>query len=435
MFGPSTDSAPLPAIYRSNAPEAPPTSPLRGEATCDVAVIGGGFTGLSAALHLAEAGTSVLLLEAHQVGWGASGRNFGQVVPYSKNSEARLLKDFGPGYGPRFLDAAAAGPDLVFGLIQRHGISCSAVRHGLIFASHSPEGERGLQTRAAFWQPRGAPVEMLGHVGTAALIGSSTYRSALLDRRGGTINPLAYVRGLQMAAVRLGAVVHTGTPVVAVMPNGGGWRVKTPDGAVVAKQVIAATDTYTEDFAPTIRKSLIPVRAYQIVSKPLSENVRATILPQGHALTDTRRLYSGVRMHPDGRLQVSLDGPTFSARPPFIAKATARVRELFPQIGPIEWDEAWSGWVGMTADHYPQLVKLAPGYFGALGYNGRGIALATTLGRELARHVLGAPETDLALPMTTPRPIAIRALSRPLVSSLIAGYRILDARDERRLAR
>ena len=157
------------------------------------------------------------------------------------------------------------------------------------------------------------------------------------------------------------------------------------------------------------------------MSKPISANVRATILPQGQALTDTRRLYSGVRLHLDGRLQIGLDGPPFSAGDPFHTKATARARTLFPQIDTIVWDESLSGWVGMTADQYPQLVRLAPGYFAALGYNGRGIALATTLGRELARHVMGMPEKDLMLPMTAP--------------NTIAAYRVLDARDERRLGR
>ncbi len=433
-FGPSNDPAPLPAIYRAGAPELT-ASPLHDEIACDVAVIGAGFTGASAALHLAEAGSRVVVLEARQAGWGASGRNFGQVVPYSKHADGRLLQDFGPVYGPRFLDAAAAGPDLVFGLIERHGIACSAVRKGLIFASHSAAGERGLQARAAFWQARGAPVEMLDHAGATALIGSATYRSALIDRRGGTINPLAYVRGLLQAAIRLGAVVHTGTPVTGVAPAGKGWRITTPGGAVLASQVIAATDGYTGPFAPAIQKSLIPVRANQIVSAPLGENVRATILPQGQPLTDTRRLYSGVRLHPDGRLQVSLDGPAFSAGNPFVAKATARVRTLFPQIGRIEWEETWSGWVGMTADHYPRLVKLAPGYVAALGYSGRGIALATTLGRELARHVLGVPETALVLPMTAPQPIAVKPIARPLVHALLAAHRLRDASDERRLRR
>jgi glycine/D-amino acid oxidase-like deaminating enzyme len=135
-----------------------------------------------------------VLLEAREVGWGASGRNFGQVVPYSTNAEARLLKDFGPVYGPRFLEATAAGPDLVFSLVDGHGVPCSAVRKGLIFASHSPDGERSLLTRAALWQARGGPVEMLDHASASALIGSGTYRSALLDRRGGTIKPLAYTR-------------------------------------------------------------------------------------------------------------------------------------------------------------------------------------------------------------------------------------------------
>jgi glycine/D-amino acid oxidase-like deaminating enzyme len=433
MVAPVNDPAPLPRIYAAGAPAGPDGSPLQGHHEADTVIIGAGFTGISAAVHLAEAGRRVMVVEAQEIGWGASGRNFGQVVPYAKHSEASLLDHLGPVYGPRFLDAAAHGPDLVFGLIEQHGIACAAHRRGLIFAAHAPAGQRSLEQRAAFWSARQAPVEMLDHARTAELIGSALYRGALLDHRGGTINPLAYVRGLASAAARHGAIFHTGTRITGLEPAAERWRVTAAEGAVTAQQVIIATDAYTGPFAPQIQQSLIPMRGYQLVSRPLGENVRATILPQGHALTDTRRLFSGVRLHLDGRLQVGLDGPAFRDGPPHVARATQRVRRLFPQIGAIEWDETWSGWIGMTADQYPQLVKLAPGCFGALGYSGRGIALATTLGRELARHVMGAPETELALPLTRPKPIAIRPIAGPLVGGLLALYRALDHVADRRL--
>lgn len=433
MFAPFTDTAGLPNVYRAGASQVTATAPLRSDTQADIVIIGAGFTGLSAALHLAEAGQRPLVIEAREVGWGASGRNFGQVVPYTKHGDDDVLATFGPVYGPRLLDATALGPDLVFGLIEKHGIACSAVRNGLLFAAHSPGGLQGLQRRADFWRARKAPVDMLDRTTTAALIGSDFYHAALIDRRGGTINPFAFATGLANAAIGKGAVLHAGTRVTGLAPVGARWMISTEVATISAATVIVATDTYTDGFAPQVQKALIPMRAYQLVSKPLSENVRRTILPLGQSLTDTRRLFSGVRMHADGRLHVSLDGPAFSDGQPFLAKANRRVRRLFPQLGDVAWEQGWSGWVGMTVDQYPRLARIAPGCFAAFGYSGRGIALATLLGRELARHIMGTSEDELVLPLTAPEPIAVRPFTAPLIGSLMTLYRFLDGVDDRRL--
>jgi glycine/D-amino acid oxidase-like deaminating enzyme len=433
MLSPSTDTAGLPQVYRNGAVLPRITSTLESQTDADVIVVGAGFTGVSAALHLAEAGRKPLLIEAREVGWGASGRNFGQVVPYTKNSEAHVLQHFGPVYGPRLLDATASGPDLVFELIERLGISCSAVRTGILFSAHSQNGLSGLQKRAEFWQKRGAPVEMLGDAATAAITGSQFYKSAMIDRRGGVINPLAFVCGMAQAAIDAGAVLHTGTKVLSMNRVGSRWTLTTRDAVLTTSDVILATDAYSDAFAPDIRDAMIPLRAYQVVSKPLGENVRRAILPEGQSMIDTRRLFSGVRMHHDGRLHVSLDGPVFGAGRPHLAKAEKRVRELYPFLGDIAWEEDWSGWVGMTADHYPRLVRVGPGCHAAMGYNGRGIALATLFGRELARHLTGVPADDLIIPITTPEKMSAKPFARPLVGGLLALYRVLDNVDDYRL--
>ena len=148
------------------------------------------------------------MLEAKEIGWGASGRAFGQVVPYLKPGHEAILRHYGAERGQRIVDAVAAGPDLVFELIGRHGIECWAMRSGLIFAAHSPGGGATWNAGPQYWQQRGAPVEMLEGARCAEAIGSSLYRAASLDRRGGNINPFAYARGLAHAAVKAGAVLH-----------------------------------------------------------------------------------------------------------------------------------------------------------------------------------------------------------------------------------
>src|SRR5579863_457600 len=437
MYRPGADPHPVPAFYAGVPSAAPPTEPLKGRQRTSVAVVGAGFTGTSTILHLAERGIAAVAIEANSIGWGASSRNFGQVVPYFKHDQDHVFAAFGNERGERMIAAVADGPGLVFSLIERYRIACSAERKGFIFGAHSPSARAGLERRSKFWQARGAPVEMLEGEAAAALIGSSYYEACSLDRRGGTINPLAYVRGLAAAAIEGGAKIHTDSRVLSLEPQGNGWCVRTPEGEVVADTVVLASNAYTPaQLWPGLRQSIIPMRAYQFVTRPLSENLRRSILPQGQPLTDTRHLFSGVRLHPDGRLQASADGPAFRVGGTGnLAKTARRMSETFPQLGTIDWEFAWAGWVAMTYDQYPHLYELAPGLWAGLGYSGRGIALATMMGREIAARIAGADEASLALPVTPLRPRGMTRFARPLVGALLAHYRWSDARAEARRRR
>ena len=246
MNSPTADASPIPRFYDAFAPAAPVALPLEGNHRTAVAIAGAGFTGLSTALHLGERGIRSIVLEAKEIGWGASSRNFGQVVPYFKHDQDHVRQQFGDALGERLITAAANGPDLVFELIRRHGIDCMAQRKGLIFAAHSPAGQAGLERRTTFWQSRGAPVEMLAGKDAEALIGTPFYAACSLDRRGGTINPLAYVRGLAASASKLGATICTRSPVTALTRMGMQWRLATPRGDVTADTVVLATNAYTE---------------------------------------------------------------------------------------------------------------------------------------------------------------------------------------------
>ncbi|HEX4172850.1 MAG TPA: FAD-dependent oxidoreductase, partial [Acetobacteraceae bacterium] len=333
MHAPLSDQRGPPEVYARAAPPPPPAQKLEAPRHVSAAVIGGGFTGLSAALHLAEAGVEVALLEAREIGWGASGRAFGQVVPYLKVGERAILRHYGDERGHRVIDAVAAGPDLVFELIFRHGIECWAIRSGLLFAAHSAGGRRDLERRTSYWHQRGAPVEMLEGARCAEAIGSSLYQAASLDRRGGNLNPFAYARGLAHAAVKAGAVLHTQTPVRSLTRRNGRWLI---NDTLSADNVVIATNAYTGELWPGLRESIIPMRGHGFVTEPLSDNVRRTILPERQSLTDTRQLYSGVRMLPDGRLHGSAHGPSFGAEPRADwRRVNARIRRLYPQLGAV----------------------------------------------------------------------------------------------------
>jgi glycine/D-amino acid oxidase-like deaminating enzyme len=398
-----------------------------------VAVIGAGFTGLSAALHLAEAGVDVAVLEARDVGWGASGRAFGQVVPYLKIGHSEILRHYGPDRGARVIDAIAAGPDVVFDLIARHGIDCWAVRTGLLFAAHAPPGRRDLERRTAYWQGRGAPVEMLEGAACAEAVGSTLYQAASLDRRGGNLNPLAYARGLAHAAVAAGAVIHARTPVRGIAREVGRWTVDAGADGLTADVVLLATNAYSADLWPGLRESVIPLRGHGFVTAPLSDNVRHSILPGRQSLTDTRRLFSGVRMLADGRLHGSAFGPIGGPEPAAdFRRVDGRLRRLYPQLGPVQWDETWTGWVAMTPDHVPRVHELASGLWTGLGYNGRGIAAATLMGRELAARARGAGDKTLVFPLVPMRPQPWYRAAPFLVGALARWYRIRDVVDELR---
>ena len=424
---PLEDPTALPAAYLRAAPAPPGAPPLAGDATAEVAIIGGGLSGLSAALHFAERGVAVALLEARGIATGGSGRAFGQVVPYAKHGEPHILERFGQDAGTRIIEALGRGPELVWSLIDRHGIACDAARSGLIFAAHTEAAEAGLRARAAYWQARGAPVEMLDAGRTAALVGSPRYGAALIDRRGGHINPLAYAYGLARAAAGAGARLHADSRVTSLARGGSGWRVRTASGSVLAGTVVICAGAYADDLWPGLRRSVIPIRAHQLVTAPLSPNVRATILPEGQSVTDTRRLYSGARVLLDGRLHLSVDGSGFGRTgETFTRKAAARARSLFPQLGDVTFEEGWTGWVDMSTDQYPHLHRLAEAAWAVIGLSGRGIAFATLLGREVSRRVLDGERAGVFMPVTPLRPIAIHPVAAPLVGALMAWYRLRD---------
>jgi len=220
--------------------------------------------------------------------------------------------------------------------------------------------------------------------------------------------------------------------MTALTRANGGWRVDALGGSILTPIVVLATNAYTTiPVWPGLYETLIPMRAYQMVSRPLDERVRERILPGGQPLTDTRRLFSGIRRHADGRLHVSADGPVFEMTGEANAgKVNRRLATLFPALGPLVWEYRWAGWVGMTYDLNPHLHELAPGLWAALGYSGRGIALASMMGRDLAARITGASDTAFAFTPSPPRSSRIREITKPLVGCLLYYYRALDALDD-----
>jgi glycine/D-amino acid oxidase-like deaminating enzyme len=424
------DPSPPRTAYTARGGAALALAPLAGSERCDVAIVGGGIAGCSAALHAAEGGARVVLLEANQIGWGASSRNAGHLPPATKHDPDEVIARYGAVAGQRLIDAAEQAPAVIAGLVARHGIDCGYALPGIIMAAHTETAMRDQARRVEYWAARGRPVELLDRRKAADMIGSDYYLGAWIDRRGGKINPLAYVRGLARAAIRAGATLYEGTRVTKLERHGAKWRLTTAAGAsgiVEADKVFLCTNAYTDELWPGLRRTIVPIRAYQYGSRPLRDNVRKTILPGGQPMTDSRRLLSGIRLHDDGRLQFGGHGSP--------AAAIRRMQRLFPQLGELETDFAWSGFIAMNADSSWHIHELAPGLLAMLGCNGRGVALATIYGRELARHANGAPTGDFVLPKSPPRRIWLHGVVQALVPTLVRYYALRDAVEVRRLER
>lgn len=394
----------------------------------DVVIVGAGFTGLSAALALSELGTRVAVIDAHHIGWGGSGRAWGQVAASAKFMPAKVEADFPADVAARINEAGAHAPDLVFGLVDKFQMQVDAVRTGNLIAAHMPSKEAGLAATVKDLQGRGYPVELLKGSDCQAMVGSPRYRLALFDPRGGSLNPYAYAQGLAKAAIAAGAKIYEATCVENLRQNAGKWLVTTSRGELRAEQVILATNAFTSSsLYPGIGQEVFPVRAYQIISEPLSDAQRASVLPGRQSLNDTRKLYSGIRIWPDGRLQVGIDGPVFAMNgKAYVEAAIKRIEMTFPQLKGLQWGESWGGWVDMTRDEYPRLHNLASGLWAGYGFSGRGIAIGTMMGRDLASHVLSKPQ-DSIHPLTPVTPTSWHAFHRPMISALVSWCRIQDA--------
>ncbi len=421
-------SDPRSALWFSTAAPPPETPPLQGDRRADACVIGGGFTGLSAALHLAEAGVDTVLVEAAHPGFGASGRNHGQVVPgYSKHSPDQIAAKFGKERGEAMNQWVQDSAALVFDLIRRHGIDCDAIQKGWLMPAHNAARLAVARQKHDQWAARGAPVEFLDRSRTADLTGSPHYIGAWMHRGGGNIQPLGYTRGLARAAQKAGAVIHAASPALAVERHGGAWRVKTPGGTVTAEKVVLATNAYVNDLWPALAKSFVPVRLFQSATTPLSDNIARSILPQGHSISDSRRVLWSFRKDRDGRV-VAGAAPvfTFDIRRRVATMVAGHIKTVFPQVGEISLEHIWDGRIAVTTDRLPHLHDVAEGLHAGLGYSGRGIAMATGMGKLLAERVLGTPLAELPVPASPLRPLPLHALSIPIARLTIAWQRWQD---------
>ena len=415
------------SLWSATANQTPECPPLDGDVSAKVAIIGAGFTGLSAALHLAERGIEAVVLEAETPGWGASGRNGGQVNPGLIEDPDQIIAKFGTDMGARMIRLSGGAGDLVFSLIERHGIACDAIQSGWIRAAHNEAAVKLLETRAEQWQRHGGPLRLLTRDETAQMIGTDVYCGGVIDPRGGNVHPLNYALGLADAAIAAGARIHGHSKALSLKQEGGQHVIETAHGRLGADKVLLCTNGYTDGLVPPLAQTVVPVRSTQVATAPLTDNIRASILPGRQAPSDTRRLLLYFRLDAAGRFIMGGRG-TYGDHSTQRAQERLRQvsREMFPQLTDVKWQHAWGGFVAATADHYPHLNIMGDGIVAGLGYNGRGVAMATAMGKVMADWASGTATVDLEFPMTSPQPIPFHGLRKLGVQATIAKYRTLD---------
>lgn len=416
------------SLWDASAEEPDMDNPMTGDSQTDVAIVGGGFTGLSTALHCAERGLAAHVLEARHVGFGGSGRNVGLVNAGVWHPPAAVRRKLGDTYGPRFIRRFGEGPAQVFSLIEKHQIRCEVTRTGTIHAAHSPAGLRSLQARYAEWRALGGPVELLSRDEMVEQTGTSAYCGGLLDHRAGTINPMGYCRGLARSALAAGAMISTGVRVTNLRRDGRTWVVMTDGGTVRAKHVVLGTNAYTDELWPDLKRVYTMIHYFQLATKPMRADM-SHILPGRQGMWDTGQIMFSLRRDAFDRLVIGSMGTVVGAAGRGLSNRWAKkqLARIYPDLGPVEFEEAWHGRIAMTPDHLPRIYQLAPNLFTAIGYNGRGITTGTIFGECMADLISGMDPSELPMPITELRPVAMAPVLSRIYQAAFTANQVLKS--------
>jgi gamma-glutamylputrescine oxidase len=413
--------------YAATAEPLPRLAPLRGGARADVCVVGAGYTGLSAALHLAEAGLDVVLLEAQRVGFGASGRNGGQLGSGQRMEQTALERLVGEGDARHLWHLAEEAKDLVKHLVARHTIDCHlkpGVAHACFNAREMAEEHayaEHLATRYGYDQ-----LETLEAEAMRALCPSPAYHGGTLDMGAGHLHPLAYALGLARAAQAAGVRIHEGSEVHDIR-RGARVRVATDAGHVEADHLILACNGYLGGLDGRVAARVMPINNFIVATAPLGDEA-ARVLTRDVAVADTKFVVNYFRLSHDGRLLFG-GGESYGYRFPRDIRATVRkpMLEIFPHLADVPLEYAWGGTLAITMKRMPYLARLASNMLSASGYSGHGVGTATLAGRLMAEAVRGqAAGFDAMARVPAPAFPGGAALRTPLLVLAMSWFALRD---------
>lgn len=356
----------------------------------DLAIIGGGYTGLAAARAAARAGASVVVLEREQFGFGASGRNGGFVLPGYKADLTAIVHRFGLPRARTLFQASLDAIAFVEQLVRDESIECHWHRPGAIVLAARPGHMPGLNAEQRLLAREFSHgTHLLGRADLRDEIGSNRYHGGLLDPTAGALHPMEYLVGLGQAAVRAGAMLRSGVGVESIGREAGGFLLRTSRGPVRARETLVATNGHTGPLVSWLQRRIVPVGSFLIATVPLDPALALRLIPRGRVLSDSKQLLYYFRLSPDRRL---LFGGRAAFRAERVEQSLALLQagmiEVFPELAGTPVEFGWGGTLGFTRDHLPHAGRHDDiGY--AVGYGGHGVALATALGHQTGEALAG----------------------------------------------
>lgn len=417
-----------PSLWAATSAPSETHDSLTDHIEADVTIIGAGFTGLRAALKLSEAGVKVVVLDAGDVAYGASGRTGGQVNPMLPfNTPDKLKKLLGNTYFERLTETSLESADELFSTIKEYQIDCQARQNGWLRVCHSARALKDAKAGVNEWNQYGANMEIVGREELEKRSGTSAYHAGVITPRGGAVQPMSLAIGLAKAAKQRGCSVFGQSAVLSIDKDGDKWVSRTQNGSVKSSWVIVATNGYTGDLIPQLATSIIPVTPIQIATDPLPDSVIGSVLPEGHTISDSRRVIMYARREPDNRMVYGSHGKILpNGELGGVERLIKDAVRVFPQLKDVKWTYQWGGRIALTDDHLPHLHEPKPGILVGLGYNGRGVAMSNVMGRVMAERVLGKAADALPFPTSPIKDVPLRLVKMAGMSTAIWFMRLMD---------
>ena len=416
-----------PSYYKATATPSPSHPPLLGDVTADVVVVGAGYTGLSTALELAEAGHKVVVIESETVGHGASGRNGGQICTGFSAGQEKIAAQLGADDARKCFALAQESKALLTDRITRYAIDCD-LRWGYLHVLPKPNRLDGLKQWKDEWDQLGyTDTRILSKAELEEKLGTTAYHGALREGGAGHFHPLNYCLGLARAATAAGAIIHERSPAVEV-DTGSKPFVRTARGRVNAKFIVIACNGYLGRLVPALYGKVLPVTSYIITTEPLGEARAHALIRDGEAVADTNFIVDYFRLTRDTRLLFGGRASYTTMEPSSVATAMrADMTRVFPQLADARIDYAWGGYIAITQNRIPACGRLSPTAYYALGYSGQGVALAGLYGKLVAEAVRGTAGRFDLLSRVRHLPFPGGMVRVPLLAAAMLYYRVKDA--------
>lgn len=421
-------TTPLSARFRETVlwqetatPHPVEVSPL--PATADVTIIGAGYCGLAAAIELARHGRDVVVVDAHDLGWGASTRNGGMVLPELKLGPRSLERRFGE-LGARLHASVEQAFDLVEKIVTEESIDCDYERSGQLYLSHNERGAAHLAELADELRSVGSPVQVVRGDALRQEIGSEMFAAGLVVERSGGLHPARFHAGLTRLAAEAGASLHANTAATAISRHASGWSVVTARGTVVSGEVLLATNAYADALVPELRRRVLPMGSFIIATEPLEPGLADEVLPTRRMVFNDRNLLWYWRLDPEGRMvfggRKRLGSIGLDEARDFLYRSMV---DVHPQLAGVPVERAWGGNVALTLDRLPHCGRVR-GLWYATGCNGSGVATNTWMGQRMAAAICG--EQMPAFAELRHSPIPLHRLRRAWLPAVSAWFRFRD---------